>query len=80
MGTWLRDAWLEELTALPLFLLVLCEAVLVLTLSPHHSSGQHFPGGQPRLPFTSLFHFAINHHSAETLTCVIDEAIEVYWG
>ena len=43
----------------------------------HHSSGQRFPEGQSLLPFTSLFHFAINHHSVESIMCVTDKAIEV---
>ena len=49
----------------------------MLVLSPHHSSGQHFPEGQSLWPFTSPFHFAINHHSVESITCVTDKAIEV---
>ena len=73
----LRDTWLEELVALSLFLLGLCQVVFMLVLSPHHSSGQHFPEGQSLWPFTSPFHFAINHHSVESITCVTDKAIEV---
>lgn len=73
----LRDTWLEELVVLSLFLLGRCQVVFTLTLSPHHSSGRHFPEGQSLSPFTSPFHFAINHHSVESITGVTDKAIEV---
>lgn len=69
----LRDAGLEELMALSLSCWG-CQVVFVLT---HHSSGKRFPEGQSLLPFISPFHFAINHHSVESITCVTDNAIEV---